>query len=138
MGNMIKDPVYRAAYRSTVNATYGRVKASAFEKTKFYNLGKQNPAQAKLISKSAVKDVLADIGNIPNKIMAIKTLFLSGLKKNCRKAAKEFNKEYKTLYPKTHKMRDKIIRQNKVSLNSDSTWLERINEFKPDRVSSSW
>lgn len=139
-GKIIDNPVYRALYRGTVNAANGRTKAAAHQYTRAWKLGKENPAQTKLLIKPAVNDCLTDVDrlSLPDErlfkaITAIKVSFLTRFNKKYRQAAKEFNEEYKNLYPNTYKKRNKIIKEGKVSIKSNSTSDERINLFKPDK-----
>ncbi|MBE7703756.1 MAG: hypothetical protein E7Z89_06890 [Cyanobacteria bacterium SIG28] len=113
-------PVYKQAYNSARNIINGKAKAASTSYARFFELGKENPAQAKLLNKVAIRDVAFDSGKNINILSSIKTAFKTFCvnSKDFKTEKKAFIKRYKELYPKTHKMRDKLIKQGRVKFDS--------------------
>lgn len=120
-------PIYETAYAEAKNLINGNNKIAARQYASFCKLGKNNPAQAKLISRVAVFDALGDyaIKTPDTNINPYKTVFkfVKNIikeklfhSKHYKFEKKAFDKAYQELYPKTHKMRDKLLNKGKVRL----------------------
>lgn len=116
--------IYQYAYNTAKNLAYGRAKGAAIQSSKFYREGLFNPAKAKLARSLASKNLAYEIlateprSNFKKLWDILKTTLEANFKYRSifKEPMKNFNEEYKTLYPKTHKMRDKLIQDGKVHL----------------------
>ena len=81
-----------------------------------------------------VRDYLADNSNtifslLKTAFSVVKNFIIVSASKDVKKANKEFKESYEALYPNTHKVRDNIIKQNKVVANNNSDALSRRFSF---------
>lgn len=120
MNNFRFSPVYKQAYNCTKNVIKGKFKAASTGYSRFFELGKENPAQAKLLNKVAIRNAAFDFKKNINILTLMKVAFkiLCVYSKEFKTEKKAFIKRYKELYPKTHKMRDKLIQQGRVKFDS--------------------
>ena len=113
----------KSGYRALAQ---GRIKGAVHNFSKLYKEGIKNPAQTKLLVKAgkqqAEKDALK--GAFDDEFMPlvpyIKMHFLEAqihLNKTFQDAKTNFDTAYMELYPRTHKLRDKLIDSGKVKAN---------------------
>lgn len=125
--NFRTTPVYQNAYATTRNIMQGKLKAAAREHAQMCKQGIANPSQTKLINRVAMFDAFGDyaLEKIDSKDFGPKLVWKyikNALKVNIfhrkefKTDSRAFDKRYKELYPKTHKMRDKLISKGKVKL----------------------
>lgn len=138
--NILAEPVYRFSYRCAQNLCKGQIKAARDNMITCSNLGKDNPAKAKLLLYEALHDSVNDYlvinGNVTSSTSYLKIMFYflknflkAYVSNDVRKADKEFKESYKSLYPNTHKIRDALIKQKKVTANNDTNALSRWVSF---------
>ena len=115
------NPIYQQAHSMGENLINGKGKSAAKNLATVYELGKTNPAQAKLLSRVASRDLAFEskknlITPLRMLVTAFKVNFIYSKKYNAEKKA--LDETYKQLYPKTHKIRDKFIKNGKVKYQS--------------------
>ena len=101
----------------------GKAKKAAKHIRTFYKEGLNNPAKAKLIGVSELKEakdsaIITDdeFGNLGRRFTHFITKIKTALcySKTYKAEKKAFDKAYKELYPNTHKMRDKLLKNESV------------------------
>lgn len=120
--NPIQTKLYNTAYKCLNNAANGKTKDAVENFTELYKLGKNNPTTLKLATRKAEVDILRHeifdkgltYGFYPPK--RIFNYLKFDFNKNVRKINKEFKDIYNNLYPKTGAIRNKLIKNRKVSL----------------------
>lgn len=137
--SILTEPVYRSTYRFAQNLCKGRINAARINRISACNSGKENPAKAQLLMSAARKDAMHDyvLFNCDTVFSAVKlcfsvlkNLFKVDASSEVRKADKEFTQKYKELYPTTYKLRNKLIRQGRVTADNDSYVLTRRSSFR--------
>lgn len=115
--------IYNNARSGYKALSQGRMSGAVHNFTKLYKEGVENPAQTKLLiqagkqqaKKEALKGIMDD-EFIP--VVPFFKMYYSNAKirlnKAFRNAKEQFESVYKEIYPKTHKLRDKLISSGKV------------------------
>lgn len=121
--NKIQSQIYDNAYNCLKNAANGKTKDAVKNFANVYELGKDNITMTKLICRDAekkwVRHEIVDEGLIPG-FYPIKRVF-NYLKFEFNKQTQAINKLFQELheknYPTTYKLRDKLIQNDRVTLD---------------------
>lgn len=129
--------VYRICYKAAINAGKDRSKACLRELIKLRELGVDSPTQTKLIMNRAKKDYIHDVWNLPSSYAqkafqtysVYKTALFLKFNKQYRDTMKIINDASKKLYPRTHKIRQMLIKSGKVSMDNPTGTIDRLAQM---------
>lgn len=119
----IQQRIYDSAYSCLRNAAHGNTDIALKDYKNIYELGKDNLTITKLICHQAEKDwmgfEISKEGLVPG-FYPIKRVFnymKFDFSKTCREISQKVREIFKTTYPKTYKIRNRLIHENKVRID---------------------